>query len=305
MYKELGNHRNSIIRDRWTKGGENKFGRLFQGFSPNGIDGLDILEGIKKNQVPKDKTIACPRYTASLRPGKVDELHRVRIIARGNLLGYDGDVTTHTSSMETMKAHWNSVVSTKDACYCAGDTSNMYLMFDLIDSEYVKFNHNLIPQTIIDHYKLDTMVDNGFVYAKINKAWYGLKQSGKIAHDDLVKHLNKHDYVQAEHTDGLFVHKLQDISFTLVVDNFGIKYTNKDDVNHLIFIMRSKNKFKIDFDAKQYTGIHLKWNYIKRQIICSMDSYVRNAREELKHILIAQHHYAPLYIKRPDYGARG
>ena len=65
-YKELVNHRNSIIRDRWTKGGENKFGRLFQGFSPNSIDGLGVLEWIKKNEVPRDKTVTYPRYTASL-----------------------------------------------------------------------------------------------------------------------------------------------------------------------------------------------------------------------------------------------
>ena len=86
-------------------------------------------------------------------------------------------------------------MSTNNDHYCTGDISNMYLMSDLVDSEYVKFRYNLIPQRIIDHYKLDTIVDNGFVYAKINKAWYGLKQSGKIAHDDLVKNLNKHDCV--------------------------------------------------------------------------------------------------------------
>ena len=180
----------------------------------------------------------------------------------------------------------------------------MYLMSDLVDSENVKFNCNLISQRIINHYKLDTVVDNRFVYAKINKAWYRLKQSGKIAHDDLVKHLNKHDYVQADHTDGSFVHKLRDISFTLVVDNFGMKYTNKDDVNHLISIIRSKYKSKVDFDAKQYIGIHLKWDYIKRQVICFMDGYVRNALEKLKHILIAQHHYTRSYIERLDYGAK-
>ena len=160
-------------------------------------------------------------------------------------------------------------------------------MSNLVDSEYVKFSYNLIPKIIIDHYQLATIVDKGFVYAKINKTWYGLKQSGKVAPNNLVKHLNKYDYVQAEHTDGLFVHKLRDISFTLVVDDFGIKHTNKQDVDHLISIMRSKYKFKIDFDAKQYIRIHLKWDYFKRQVICSMDGYVRNALEELKHILIA------------------
>ena len=117
-YKELVNHSNSVIRDRWTKGGENEFGRLFQGFAPNEIEGLNVLEWIRKDQVLKDKFVTYPRYTASLRPEKVDEPHRVRITAGGNLLQYDGDVTTHTASMETIKAHWNSVVSTTDARYC-------------------------------------------------------------------------------------------------------------------------------------------------------------------------------------------
>ena len=124
-------------------------------------------------------------------------------------------------------------------------------MSDLVNSGYVKFNFNLIPQRIIDHYNLGDIVENGFVYAKINKGWFGLKQSGKIAHNDLVQHLAKHGYVQAKNTDGLFVHGLRDISFILVVNNFGIKFTNKDDVNHLISVMRGKYKFKVDSNAKQ------------------------------------------------------
>lgn len=35
---------NKTIKSRLTKGGKNEFGRLFQGFSPNDIDGLDVLE---------------------------------------------------------------------------------------------------------------------------------------------------------------------------------------------------------------------------------------------------------------------
>ena len=116
----------------------------------------------------------------------------------------------------------------KYAKYCTGDISNMHLMSDLIESEYFKFDIKLVPQRIIDHYNLNDIVDDkGFVYEKINTAWFSLKQSGKIEHDDLVKHLNKHGYYQAKNTDGLFVHEICDISFTLVVDNFGIKFTKQ------------------------------------------------------------------------------
>ena len=56
-YKDLIKHCNSIIRNRWTRGGEHEFGRLFQGFPPNGIDGLDVLEWITKQQVPYGKRV--------------------------------------------------------------------------------------------------------------------------------------------------------------------------------------------------------------------------------------------------------
>ena len=96
---------------------------------------------------------------------------------------------------------------------------------------------------------------DGYVYAKINRAWYGLKQSGRIAHDDLVEHLAKHNYVKTEHTEGLFRHKTREISFTLVVDDFGIKHIDKADVDHLNSIIREKYKYKVDWEAKQYIGI--------------------------------------------------
>ena len=54
----------------------------------------------------------------------------------------------------------------------------------------------------------------------------GLKQSGKIANDRLKKHLEKYGYEPMIHTPELWKHTYRDIFFTLVVDNFGIKYPN-------------------------------------------------------------------------------
>jgi hypothetical protein len=106
--------------------------------------------------------------------------------AGGDRIDYSGDVTTHTASMETIKMHWNSVVSTPSAKYCTTDISNMYLCSLLPNEEYVLFKYDTIPPYIIKHYNLYTFLNGDFVYAKIKKAWYGLKLSGKIAHDDLV-----------------------------------------------------------------------------------------------------------------------
>ena len=141
---------------------------------------------------------------------------------------------------------------------------------------------------IIDYYNLDKLVVDG---CHINRAWYGLKQGGKIAHDDIVNHLKKHGYVLAGVTDGLFKQVTCDISFTLLVDNFGIKYTREEDVRHLIKIMRKKYSFKVDFNSKQYIGIHLDWDYDKRELKCSMKVYVEQALTELEHVLTNKCHF--------------
>ena len=84
-----------------------------------------------------------------------------------------------------------------------------------------------------------------------------MKQAGKIAHNDLVKHLEKHGYIRAGNTEDLFKHKTRDITFTLVVNDFGIKYVRNEDIQHLIKIMQLKYTFKVDFDSEQYIGIHM------------------------------------------------
>lgn len=123
-YKDLSKHLNPTTRHRWTTSGVNEFGRLFQGF--NDIEGMDVLNWIWYNEIPLHKTVTYPQYTVDIRPEKA-EPYRTHITAGGNLLEYLGNVTTHTASMETIKCHWNSVLSTKEAKYCTGDISNMYL----------------------------------------------------------------------------------------------------------------------------------------------------------------------------------
>ena len=162
-YRDLINHPDEKIRNRWLKSGENEFGRLFQGFPPNGsiAEGIGVLEWINKAEVPKGKKVTYPRYTVAQRPEKTHEPDRTRITCGGDVLDYYGDVTTHTTSMETIKMHWNSVLSTPGAKYCTGDISNMYLMSLLPDPEFVRFRYDLIPPRIRDHYKLDTFVVDG------------------------------------------------------------------------------------------------------------------------------------------------
>ena len=299
-YRDLIIHPNPEIQERWIKGGENEFGRLFKGYGDT--EGMNVCEWVTWDKIPKGKVVTYARYTVAYRPEKVDEPYRVRIRAGGDRLIYEGPVSTHVAGMETFKILLNSTISTKGAKMVMGDISNMYLESFLKDAEYVRFKVDQIPPNIIKHYKLEGMIRNGFVYAKINRAWYGLKQSGKIAHDDLVDHLKTAGYHKTA-TEGLFKHETRNIAFTLVVDDFAIKYTNKEDAEHLISCIQAKyKKFKVDWDAKQYIGINLKWDHQEHTVELSMDGYVEQALQELGHQPPRQHHKGPSKAIQKIYG---
>ena len=102
---------------------------------------------------------------------------------------------------------------------CAtGDTSNNYLNSDLPKVEYIWFRMDLIPGAFVCRYNLYTMIaPDGFIYTRMNKMWYGLKQAGRIAHDDMVQHLAAdRKYIIADLIKGCFCHKTHNIDFTLV-----------------------------------------------------------------------------------------
>ena len=81
------------------------------------------------------------------------------------------------------------------------------------------------PQGIIDQYQLQDLQENGWVYMKIVKVMPGLKQAACLANERLVHHLAPYGYVPVQHTPSLWKHESNGILFSLVVDDFGIKYT--------------------------------------------------------------------------------
>ena len=66
---------------------------------------------------------------------------------------------------------------------------------------------------------------------------YGLPQSGRLANKQNTKFLEPERYYEVIHTPGLWRHKTPPIQFTLVVDNFGVKYVGKEHADHLLRIL--------------------------------------------------------------------
>ena len=135
---------------------------------------------------------------------------------------------------------------------------------------------------------------------------YGLKQADIIANMKLTKHLDKNAYHPVQHTPGLWKHNTWATIFTLVVDDFEIKYASKQDAKHLIQALRAKYTISTDWDASLYIGITLNWNYTAGYVDLSMPKYVARALHKFKQALRKFHlnnkpeYYPHKYIE-PNY----
>ena len=90
------------------------------------------------------------------------------------------------------------------------------------------------PQYFIDEHQIENIFINNIILVKISKGIYGLPQVGQLYYIALIKHLQPHGYNHTGFTPGLFKHATQDIMFSLVVDDFGLKYTAKNGALNLI-----------------------------------------------------------------------
>ena len=94
--------------------------------------------------------------------------------------------------------------------------------------EYIKLKLTDIPQEVIKEYKLKDMSSNdGSIFMEVSKGMYGLPQAGLLAQELLQERLAVHGYHQSKIIPGLWKHETRPIVFTLVVDDFGVKYVNK------------------------------------------------------------------------------
>jgi hypothetical protein len=73
--------------------------------------------------------------------------------------------------------------------------------------------------------------------------------------------------------------------FTLVVDNFGVKYVNKDNVDHLIASIKKDYMLTKDWTGNLYCGIQLDWDYAGQTVDISMPGYIKKKLQEYGHII--------------------
>ena len=128
--------------------------------------------------------------------------------------------------------------------------------------EYMQILLKVFPQNIIDQYNLNEKETNGFIYLEIRRSVYGLPQSCRLANDYPNNKLAPEGYYKVTHTPGLQKKISHPVAFSLVIDNFGIKYVGKEHADHLIRSLKKEFTIIKDLDIILYCGITLEWNYV-------------------------------------------
>jgi hypothetical protein len=264
----------------WESSAVDKIGRLFQGLGATskilvGTNGTNTCFFISPSDMLFDIKPTYVRIVAAFRPEK-DDPRRICWTAGSDRVVYDGNTSTKTADLTTVKILANSVISTKNGRFATIDFKDFYLGTPMQpkDFAYMRIPISLIPDDIMQLYNLAPLVKNGHVYVRIEKGMYGLPQAGIIANERLTKFLEPQGYTPCPITPGLWQHKTRTIQFSLVVDDFGIKYTDKADVHHLIAALSKDYVLKVDWAGTNYCGLTFAWDYANHTVDISMPGYI-------------------------------
>jgi hypothetical protein len=140
-----------------------------------------------------------------------------------------------------------------------------------------------LPQEPIEKYDLNELAQDGKVYIEIQKGMYGLPQAGILANELLHRNLAKDGYRPTTHTHGLWTHDTRTISFSLVVDDFGVKCIGREHAEHLMTCIKKNYNISSHWNGTAYCGLTLDWDYKNRTVDLSMPGYIKAALHKYQH----------------------
>jgi hypothetical protein len=160
------------------------------------------------------------------------------------------------------------------------------------------------PEEILNKCNLNALAVDGWVYIEIRKGMYGLKQAGFLANQLLQTRLAPFGYYPARHTPGLWMYKTRPIAFSLVVDDFAVKYVGKQHADHLQNALLKTYELTTDWAVTVYSGMNLKGDYKNRTCDISMPGYVSNVSSNFQHDTPKHLQHTPSRYVTSVYGAK-
>jgi hypothetical protein len=242
-----------------------------------------------------------------MRPGKAKP-YRIRMTVGGDKRDAFQEVHSPAIGITDTKLHLNSTISDAKhgARYCTGDLKDFFLCSDMPIYQYMRVHRKYVPHKILEEYAITAshFDSKGYVYLEIRKGMYGLKEASILAYDQLKDHLAPYGYAPVRLTPGLWKHNTRRTTFTLAVDDFGIKYFSNADADHLFSAIETRYSLTNDWSGSSYLGLTLRWNYAAGYVDISMPSYVPKALAKFQHPPPASAQHAPHQWTKPVYGQK-
>jgi hypothetical protein len=268
---------------KWMRSTANEINRLYN---------TNTIRFIRRSNIPKGQKVMYDSFVVDIKDHK-EEKERTRLTVGGDQIEYLGEKSTRTAGLTTAKNLINSVISTLGAKFLVIDINNFYLNTPFGRFEYMVINLALLPQETIDKYDLIELSQDGKVNIEIQKGMYGLPQAGILANELLQRNLAKDGYRPTQHTHGLWTHDTRPISFSLVVDDFGVKYIGREHAEHLMECIKKNYNISSNWNGHAYCGLTLEWDYKNRMVDLSMPGYIKAALHKYQHAAPARPEHAP------------
>jgi hypothetical protein len=283
-YKKLMN--DPATAETWQTAFRKDFGSMAQGDNKTGQKGMNAMFVVTHDKIKhvlhQGKKITYGNPVVDYWPQKED-LHQIQITAGGNLVQYNSSPSVNTEDLDTSKLHWNIVISTKQARYMCLDIIIFSLQPTLITSNTCKCRLHCSLFGSKSNIMVK-MVYKRYIHLEMQRAVWGLPQAGILAKKHRRCKLDPFGYYKHVNTLGLWYHESRPISLTLVVDNFGIKYKTKDDINHLIGAIKSTYTVTEDWTGNLHCSITLNWDYENRMVDILMLGYIEKKLQEYRHL---------------------
>jgi hypothetical protein len=265
--------------------------------------GTNTIHFIPHTEKPHDRTATYLKIVAAIQLHKAEK-YRIRFTVGGDRIEYSGPTSTPTAALPAIKILVNSIISTEGARFMTCDLKDFYLGTPLPVYEYMHIPAKHIPTCIMEQYKLAPLVQNNNDLVEICKGMDGSPHAGHIANNCLIEHLAIDGYHQAKHTPGFFTHKSRPISFSLVVDNFGVKYIGMKHAKHLLQCLQKLYTVTTDWIGSLYCGLMFTWNYDTRHVDMAMPGYIEKALQRFQHTVPLRPQHSPHAWVPPLYGAK-
>ena len=246
------------------------------------------IRAMHRQDQPHDRRSDTTYYSPQVKE-KLDNnnnyLRRVRGTLGGDKINYNGNTLSEVADPTAVSIHQQSVLADRkkglNAKYVTLDLKDYYLGCQLDREEYLWIPTKHMTAKTMNEFNLYQYVSDGKILFRVDGSMYGHPAAGRIAQTAFKALVKAHGYHEHPDVPCLFTHSTRPTSFTLIVDDLGIKIFSENDLQHLIDTIKVKWDVKVDRTGAKYNGVRLTWDYKNNTLITDIPNYVAESLARL------------------------